>query len=144
MMYCQSTTLFGKLLSSIYPPELKIKDTTETACSVPFLGLHLEFDNSGHLSIKIYDKRDDFNFNIVIFPYLCSNISSSPAYGVYTSQLIRYDRASTYYSDFLDSHKYLRNRLLIQGYEEMRLKRCLTTFFLHISPQLKNSQFLLK
>jgi len=117
---------FGRLLPSKYPPELEIKETTETACSTSFLDLHLEFDNSGHLSTKIYDKRDDFNFEIINFPYLCSNIPSSPAYGVYISQLIRYARASTNYSDFLERHKHLRNRLLNQGYEEKRLKRSLT------------------
>jgi hypothetical protein len=32
---------------------------------------------------------------------MCSNIPASPAYGVYISQLIRYARASSNYSDFL-------------------------------------------
>ena len=99
-----------------------MKGTTETDCSASFLDLHLEFDNSGHLSTNIYVKRDDCNYNIINFPYLCSNIPSSPAYGVYISQLIHYARASTNYSDFLDRHKYLRNRLLNHGYDEMRLK----------------------
>jgi hypothetical protein len=45
----------------IYPPELEIKETTDTASSETFLDVYLEFDDSGHLSTKIYDKRDDFN-----------------------------------------------------------------------------------
>jgi hypothetical protein len=53
------------------------------------------------LSTKIYDKRDDFNFKIIDFPNMYSNIPASPAYGVYISQLIRYARASSNYSDFL-------------------------------------------
>ena len=85
--------------------------------------------NGGNLSTKIYDKRYDFNFNIINFPYLCSNVPSSPSYGVNISQVIRYARASTNYSDFLKRHKYLRNRLLNQEYEEMRLKRSLTKLF---------------
>jgi len=36
-----------------------------------------------------YDKRDDFNFPIVNFPFMCSNIPAAPAYGVYISELIR-------------------------------------------------------
>ena len=84
--------------------------------------------NSGHISTKIYDQRNIFNFN----PYLFSNIPSSPAYSVYISQLIRYARECTNYSDFLERHKYLRNRLLNQGYEEMSLKRSLTS--LHLTP----------
>ncbi len=83
--------------------------------------LHLEFDDSGQLSTKIYDKRDDFNFKIINFPNMCSNIPAFPAYGVYISQLIRYARASSNYSDFLKRHLHLRNRLLDQGYKKIRL-----------------------
>ena len=81
-----------------------------------FLDLYLEFDDSGQISTKIYDKRDDFNFKIINFPNMCSNIPASPAYGVYISQLIRYARASSNYSDFMKRHLHLRNRLLDQGY----------------------------
>ena len=42
-------------------------------------------------------KRDDFNFHITNFPFLSSNIQSSPAYGVFISQLIRYARACSSY-----------------------------------------------
>jgi hypothetical protein len=56
---------------------------------------------------------------------MCSNIPASPAYGVYISQLIRYARASRNYSDFLKRHLHLRNRLLDQGYEKIRLIRSL-------------------
>ena len=88
----------------------------DTASSASFLDLYLEFDDSGQLSTNIYDKRDDFNFKIINFPNMCSNIPASPAYGVYISQLIRYARASSNYSDFLKHHLHLRNRLLDQGY----------------------------
>jgi hypothetical protein len=48
-------------------PELEIKETTDTASSASFLNLYLEFDDSGQLGTKIYDKRDDFNFKIINF-----------------------------------------------------------------------------
>ena len=89
---------------------------------------YLEFDDSGQISTKIYDKRDDFNFKIINFPNMCSIIPASPAYGVYISQLIRYARASSNYSDFLKRHLYLRNRLLDQGYKKIRLIRSLKKF----------------
>ena len=96
--------------------------------SASFLDLYLEFDDSGQLNTKIYDKRDDFNFKIINFPNMCSNIPASPAYGVYISQLIRYARASSNYSDFLKRHLHLRNRLLDQGYKKIRLIRSLKKF----------------
>jgi hypothetical protein len=96
----------------IYPPELEVKETTDTASSASFLDIYLEFDDSGQLSTKIYDKRDDLNFKIINFPNMCSNIPASPAYGVYISQLIRYAWASSNYSDFLKRHLHLRFRSL--------------------------------
>ena len=48
----------------------------------------------GRLRTKLYDKKDDFNFAIVNFPSICSNIPSVPAYGVCISQLIRYSSLS--------------------------------------------------
>ena len=119
---------FAEFLPLIYPPELEVKETTDTASSASFLDLYLEFDHSGQLSTKIYDKRDDFNFKIINFPNMCSNIPASPAYGVYISQLIRYARASSNYSDFLKRHLHLRNRLLDQGYTKIRLIRSLKKF----------------
>jgi hypothetical protein len=110
-----------KFLPLIYPPELEVKETTDRASSVSFLDLYLEFDDSGRLSTKIYNKRDAFNFKIINFQNMCSNIPASPAYGVYILQLIRYARTSSNYSDFLKRHLHLRNRLLDQGYKRFAL-----------------------
>jgi hypothetical protein len=119
---------FAEFLPLIYHPELAIKETTDTASSASYLDLYLEIDDSGQLSTKIYDKRDDFNFKVINFPNMCRNIPASPAYGVYISQLIRYARVSSNYSDFLKRHHYLRNMLLDQGYKNIHLIRSLKKF----------------
>ena len=59
---------------------------------------------------------------------MCSNIPASPAYGAYISQLIRYARASSNYSDFLKRHLHLRNRLPDQGNKKIRLIPSLKKF----------------
>jgi hypothetical protein len=51
------------------------------------------------LNLKKIFNENDFNFEIINFPNMCSNIPASPGYGVYISQLIRYARASSNYSD---------------------------------------------
>jgi hypothetical protein len=53
--------------------------------SASYLDIHLEIDNEGRLRTKLYDKRHDFNFPIVNFPFICSNIPAAPAYGVHIS-----------------------------------------------------------
>ncbi|GAW87878.1 hypothetical protein bplSymb_SCF24501P001 [Bathymodiolus platifrons methanotrophic gill symbiont] len=115
---------FAEFLPLIYPPELEIKETTDSASSASFL----TYTSNLTTVVKIYDKRDDFNFKIINFPNMCSNIPASPAYGVYISQLIRYARASSNYSDFLKRHLCLKNRLLDQGYKKIRLIRSLKKF----------------
>jgi hypothetical protein len=79
---------FGDFVYCIYPIEPELKDTTDADRSASYLDLHLEIDSEGRLRAKHYDKRDDFNFPIVNFPFVCSNILSAPAYRVYISHLI--------------------------------------------------------
>ena len=120
---------FGDYLHLIYPKELEIKDTTDTPTSASYLDLHLEIDSRGKLKTKLFDKRDSFNFPIVNFPFLSSNIPAAPAYGVYISQLIRFSRACDGYSDFLDRVRLLTGRLLNQGFSDSRLKLSLQKFY---------------
>ena len=75
----------------LFGDDKSVKETTDTASSASFLDLYLEFDDSGQLSTKIYDKRDDFNFKIINFPNMSSNIPASPAYGVYYPYSINID-----------------------------------------------------
>ena len=49
---------------------------------------------------KIYDKLDDFDFEIVNFRFLDGDVSRSTFYGVYIFQLICFTRASSYVTDF--------------------------------------------
>ena len=76
-----------------------------------------------------YDKRDDFNFPIVNFPFICSNIPAAPAYGVYIPQLIRYSRACGSYQDFLDIGLLLTRKLLDQGFLLVKLMSSLRKFY---------------
>ena len=74
---------FGDYIDYIYPVELEIKDTTDAYHQAYYLDLDLSYNRDKRLQVKLYDKRDDFNFNIDNFPFLSSNIPQSPAYGVY-------------------------------------------------------------
>ena len=124
-----SNSRFGDFVDRIYPIEFEIKDTTDTDRSTSYLDLHLEIDSEGRLRMKLYDKRDDFNFPIVNFPFICNNIPAASAYGVYISQLIRYSRACGSYQDFLDRELLLTRKLLNQGFLLVKLKSSLRTFY---------------
>ena len=104
-----------------------IKDTTDTDRSASYLDLHvhLQIDSEGRLGTKLYEKRDDFNFHIVNFPFICSNIPAATEYGVYLSQMIRYSRACGSYQDFIDRGLLLTRKLANEGFRLLKLKSSL-------------------
>ena len=82
---------FEKMVGQIYPTELQLSKANSADTEAPLLDLDLSITN-GTFSSKTYDKRDDFYFEIVNFPFLDGDIPRSPSYGVYISQLIRFAR----------------------------------------------------
>ena len=82
---------FEGMVKQIYPPELQLNKANNTDTEAPFLDLHLSIAN-GFVSSKIYDKRDDFDFDIVNFPFLDGDVPRRASYGVYILQLIRFAR----------------------------------------------------
>jgi hypothetical protein len=109
--------------------KLAFKDTTECFTSASYLDVLLKLDTNGKISTQLYDKRDYFNFSIVNFPYLCSNIPASPAYGVYILQLIRYARDCTTNNQFLVRGNLLTKKVMSQGFQLSRLQAAFRKFY---------------
>ena len=59
---------FDNMVSQIYPSELQLNEASTSDTKAAFLDLHLSISND-IVSTKIYDKRDDFDFEIVDFPF---------------------------------------------------------------------------
>ena len=75
------------------------------------MNLQLSISN-GFVSSKIYDKRDDFNFDIVNFPFMDGDVPRHPSYGMYISKLIRFARVCSHVEDFNARNKCLTAKLL--------------------------------
>ena len=90
---------FEGMVNQIYPSELQLDKANTSDTESPFLDLHLSISN-GFVSFKIYDKRDDFDFDIFNFPFLNGDVPRRPFYGVYISQLIRFARVCSHVDDF--------------------------------------------
>ena len=101
---------FEGMVNRIYPPELQLNKANTSDTEAPFLDLHLSISN-GFVSSKIYDKRDDFDFDIVNFPFLDGDVPRSTSYGVYISQLIRFARVSSQVVDLNARNKSLTAKL---------------------------------
>ena len=109
------SSFFGGMVSRVCPSELQLNKANVSDAEASFLDLHLSISD-GFVKTKIYDKRDDIDFDIVNFPFLDGDVPRSASYGVYISQLIRFSRVSGHVDDFNTRNKVLTARLLGQGY----------------------------
>ena len=83
------------------------------------------------MKTKLYDKRDASSLPTVNFPFLCSNIQATPAYGVYISQLLRYSRAYSSYYDVFGRGLLLKRKPLNQEFQMVKLKSSLRKCYEH-------------
>ena len=107
---------FDNMVSQLNPSELQLNKANTSDTEAAFLDLHLSISND-IVSTKIYDKRDDFDFEIVNFPFLDGDVPRSTSYGVYISQLIHFARASNDVADFNTRNKLLTQKLLKKCYQ---------------------------
>ena len=85
--------------------------------------------SNGTVSTIIYDERDDFDFDIINFPFLDDDVPRRTSYGVYISQLIRFARASSNLNDFIYRNKALTAKRLRQGYRYFKLRKASSKFY---------------
>ena len=95
------------MVSQIYPSELQLNKVNTSDTQSTCLDLHLSISND-IVSTKMYDRRDDFDFEIVNSPFLDGDIPRSTSHGVY----IRFARTSSYITDFNTRNKLLTQKLL--------------------------------
>ena len=130
----------GDYVQKIYLSQLTVKKANTSNDLANYLDLTFIIGSNNRLYEQLHDKRDDFDFHIVNFPIVPSNIPSSPSYGVYISQLIRYARCCSYYDDFGYRHKLLVDRLLFQGCEVRRLRNLCKNFYGRYPDLIKKCQ----
>ena len=136
------------MVGKIYPTELQLNKVNSFDTEAPFLDLNLSITN-GIVSSQIYDKGDDFNFEIVKnlyftvgyiktdnisyyivnFPLLDGDVPRSPSYGAYISQLIRFARVCSNVDDFNNRNLFLTTKLLKQGYRYHKIRKAFSKFY---------------
>ena len=113
---------FEQMMGQIYPTELQLNKANSSDTEAPFLDLNLSITN-GIVSSNIYDKRDNFHFEIVKFSSLDGDIPSSPSYGVYVSQLICFARVCSNVDNFNNRNLFLTAKLSKQGYGYNKIRK---------------------
>ena len=116
------------MVGQIYLTEFRLNKASSSDTEALFLDLNLSITN-GIVCSKIYDKRDDFNFEIVNFLFLDGDVPRSPSYAIYISQLIRFARVCSNVDDFNNSNFFLTAKLLKQGYRYHKIQKAFSKFY---------------
>ena len=119
--------LFALHSNRIYPSEMILKKTNISINKVTFLDLTISIYRQ-KLIYYTWDKRRDFNFEVVTYPNLSGNIPSAQSYGVYTSQLIRFCDINMTLGHFIADIKRLTEKFLAQGFKRDVLRAKFISF----------------
>ena len=122
--------LYNHVATEIYPPEMVLKETNVSPMEVNYLDLNIQCINNT-FSYKSYDKRKDYNFEIINYSDLSGNIPINQSYGVFTSQLIRFCDINGSFDNFINDIKILVDKLLCLGYKAKLLKAKFLKFYKH-------------
>ena len=99
---CIDISQFAQMVSWICPTELQWNKANLSDTETSFLDLDLSITN-GIFSNKIYYKWNDFNFEIIHFPFLDGDVPRRyPSYGVCISQLIHFARVCSHVDDLTE------------------------------------------
>ena len=118
---------FADMVSQIYPSELLLNKTNFSYKEAAFLDLLLSI-SSDKVSTKIYDKRHDFDYEIVDFPFLYGDVPRTTSYGVSLSTH-SFARASSHVADYNTSNQLLTQKLLKQGYRYHKFRKTFSKFY---------------
>ena len=118
----------NRMVNRFYPSELQLNKANVSDTEASFL-IYIYQYRMGFFQTKIYDKRDDFDFDIVNFPFLDGDVPRSTSYGVYISQLIRFARVFSHVDDFDTRNKVLTAKLLRQGYRYHKIRKAFSKFY---------------
>ena len=112
---------FEGMVNHIYPPELQLNKANISDSRAPFLDLHFSIAN-GFVSSKLYDKLDDFDFDIDIVNFRFWTVT-------FLVMLLMVYTFRNHVKDFNARNKCLTAKLLQQGYRYHKLRKTFSKFY---------------
>lgn len=115
--------IFEQNYNKIYPNSLELIKINISPFCANVLDLSISINRRGNATIDIYDKRNDFNFNVTVFPDIVSNISTDMCYKVFRSQIIRYSTICTTKIHFENNTFDLMSRLTLRNFSQRKMNK---------------------
>ena len=112
---------FLQYSSEIYPDSIPLTAGNTDHLKDTFLDIDIQIERD-NFNTKIYHKVDDFNFEVVSFPFPTSNISDYITYNSFYSQSVRYASICSKFDYFAARCKRLTDCLILRGYKKHKFK----------------------
>ena len=114
---------FERLISRIYPSDLRMERSGEDNKNVNYLDVNLIIHPDGNTETVLYNKLNDFNFPVVMFTFPHGNMPVKVGYNVFYSQVLRYSNICSHLASFLKEVNTLFRLLTARAYDARTLKR---------------------
>ena len=121
MLSLNDGSTFEKHYKDFYPTELELKKENNSNSCAYFLDLYIYIEN-GEFHTRLFDKQDNFGFDIVRMPFYCSNVPGKMFYGSIGAEFLRISRATSEIEDLTRNCKQLLGRMLKQKEQMRRIK----------------------
>ena len=109
---------------------------------IHYLDVKINIDHP--IKYTIFDKREEFNFEIINFPHILSNVPQQLFKAVFTSQLFRLTRLNSSEKLFSNRLKIVTEKLISRGYKKCFLKNVFDQFKINNNICFYNGSFLNK
>ena len=116
----QDSGVFETVINDIYPPAMELENTNLSPYKVNYLDMAISVFR-GKYSYKSFDKRNNFGFQIINYPDIKGNIPRGPAYGIFTSQLVRFCTINKSVHHFKKDLVTLVKKLCLKGFTKAQL-----------------------
>ena len=107
---------FDSDFKEIYPDVLDLNCTNINQQSTNYLDMNINISCRNIFEYKLYDKRNDYEFQVISLPNLKSNIPVSAGYSVIYSQVLRYFKATNIIDNFYSSLVNLKSKMVNQNF----------------------------
>ena len=116
---------FETYYHDIYPEELQLSKENLDCTEANFLDLHIKIED-GIFTTALFDKRDNFGFDITRLPYRNSNIPCRIFYSSITAECLHICRATSSEIHAIRSIRLLLLRMSNQGSDKSKMMTCIT------------------
>ena len=107
------------MVHPVYPEELELTKENDNDQETNFLDLNIKIENRS-FTTSLFDKRNDFGFNITRLPYKSSNIPYRMFYASIAAETLRICRATSSMEKLIVSIKNLFSRMFNQGADKTK------------------------